>query len=312
MEVDPRIVFKLSVGLDPVSGLPFSGPLLKSKEEKEFQESIEKAISCFDEAKAKDDSYEFALNNLGCAHLLQGQVDFAKGYFKKVKKLNPYCKEVYNNLGVAFLIEETQTNQKTSEALTNFLAALSVQSDYPDAIYNLAQLHLLRGQDEEAKKYFKRYLTFDHFSYHATEAKKIIGDSTEQKSNAINYEVEKIGNKVPSDLFNLNTLKWKEYETTLATVSVYRLAAEKTNLFQYKSKYYPTKISIIKTDRDYRGFTARGIRIGDSQSLVEERYPTTHAVRNAGNSDFRIYKELGLVFEMQNKKVRNWYLFSLK
>jgi tetratricopeptide (TPR) repeat protein len=62
---DPNLVFRVSAQIDPISRLQVTRATKTDKQL--FLEMIDKAIANFEEAKARDASYEVALNNLGCA-----------------------------------------------------------------------------------------------------------------------------------------------------------------------------------------------------------------------------------------------------
>ncbi len=299
---DFNLVYRLCTPLDPVSRLEITRrPIVDHRQM--FQEAIAKAIENFAEAVARDERYEIALNNLGCAYLLKGELDFAKGNFKKAIEYNPYCKEAHNNLGVAY-----RTEGNTDQAVTHFLAASSQQADFPEPIFNLGVLSQQTNRSAKAKEYFQKYLQIDATSVYANAVRKYLGMA------APNSPPRKIAAKQELDaLFQTNGLRdgrWKQFLTPAANISIFHAASRDTQYFQLESKPGKERIAMLLTTASFRGVTPDGVSIGAPERLLDEKYPYPHTVKQTTKGVFRVYDELGLVFEIRHRKVYGWFIYE--
>lgn len=300
---DFNLVYRVCTPLDPVSRLDVTRrPIVNHREL--FKEAVAKAIENFAEAVARDERYEIALNNLGCAYLLKGELDFAKGNFKKAMEHNPFCKEAHNNLGVAYLAEGN-----TGQAVTHFLAALSQQSDFPEPIYNLGVLSQQTNRSAKAKEYFQKYLQIDATSAYANAVRKYLGMA------ATNPPSRKIDVKRESDaLFQatgLRTGRWNQFLTPVANISIFHAASRDTQFFQFESKPGKERIAMLLTTASFRGVAPDGVSIGAPESLLDEKYPYPHTVKQTTKGVFRVYDELGLIFEIRHHKVYGWFIYEV-
>ncbi|MBN1998011.1 hypothetical protein JW935_10690 [candidate division KSB1 bacterium] len=304
--------FRLSISFDPTSGFAaadnnFRG-LSKNQGRQQFNTAIQNALEYFNQALSRDPRYEITLNNIGCAYLLKGELDFAKGYFKKAMDVNPYSLYAYNNLGVALIKEYEETNTNSREILTNFWAALSIRGDYCEALYNLVQFNLLKNQMGEAEKYFQRYLTIDKYSVYSKRLSHLM-DSEIGTSVNIKFFEKEILNKIASPI--KENSKKKQFKTPRA---IFEIAEDTENnyiYYTYRSDASKEQIKITQTGPEFQGSTTQGIRIFDPVALISEKYPIEYATINAGNLEYRIYCDMELIFEISGQKVKSWVLYCI-
>jgi len=310
IDTDPNFAFRLSTSADAFSGLKLKGPSPSGQDLSDFHRSIDKAISLFEKAKSMAYFYETTLNNLGCAYLLKGAVDFAKGCFKEARELNRFNKQAYNNLGVALIAEDDLKDENASEAITNFFAALNIDDRYAAAIYNLGVLHLQRQEISAARKYFERFLELDKTSIYADMARlkisKVHNMTPPQK-----IKQETIHGKPVLDVDKTNSKVWKSYLASGSTVYVHHDTQNHLTFYKYSDNRLSQKITVVQAKSPNAEFLARGIRIGDPTSLIEERYPFSHTIRRTTISEYWNYGNPRLVFEIQKDKVIGWCLYDI-
>ncbi len=295
---DPHLVFRVSAQIDPVSRLR-----TKSVEQNSFQEMIEKALKNFEEAKRQDEAYEIALNNLGCAHLLKGEVDFARGYFKKVLERKLADAASFNNLGVACMIEG-----EAGAAEDHFKKALSLNANYLEPIYNLGRLYHQIGRTNEATAHFKKYLQLDSTSLHADVVNELLGKKP--VATALAPLAESIGGKTPGQMPAPTQGYSNQFVTPAAEIAIVHDPAQHVDHFQYVARYSGEKTAMLCALNGHKGSSANGISIGAPEKLLDEKYAYPYSVKTIGAGSWRVYDRLNLAFEVRNKKVRAWYLYS--
>jgi tetratricopeptide (TPR) repeat protein len=301
---DYHFMYRVCMPLDPVPRLEALRRQMATNPRQVFQDAVAKAIENFQEAVTRDPDYETALNNLGCAHLLKGELDFAKGNFKKANAQNPYCKEAYNNLGVAYC-----TENNWSLAMTHFLAALSQQADFLEPIFNLGVLSQQTGQIAKAKEYFEKYLQLDGTSIYADAARKKLGLVAPRQP--LTKTATKLKRATLAATSGLQPGRWNQFLTPAAMISILHAAGQDTQYFQFESKSSNEKIAILLTTAGLPGVAADGVGIGAPENLLDEKYPYPYTVKPTTKGIFRTYESLGLVFEIRNHKVHSWYLYEV-
>lgn len=297
-DTDPHLVFRVSTQIDPVSRLR-----TKSVEQSSFQELIEQARKNFEEAKRQDETYAIALNNLGCAHLLKGEVDFARGYFKKVLELKSSDAASLNNLGVASMIEG-----EAGSAEEHFKKALRSDADYREPIYNLGRLYHQIGRINEATAHFKKYLQLDSTSLYAGVIHELLGKKPAVRAFA--SVVESIGGKIPGQLPEATRGYSNQFIIPAAEITILHDPAQDVDHFQYVARNSGEKTAMICAQNNHKGSSANGIRIGSPEKLLDEKYAFPYSVKIVGAGSWRIYERLNLAFEVRNQKVRAWYVYS--
>jgi len=301
---NPNFVFKLSAQIDPVSRARISRRVIQPQYEQPVLETINQAIADFREAERLDWQYAVAQNNLGCAHLLKGELAFARGYFEKAIQLNSSYKEAYNNLGVCYVAEGNAEKAKNS-----FLDASNFSPIYSDPYYNLGQLYLLVDRKEEAKPYFERYLQLDENSGYASKVRTILG-IIEPKQKLINLS-ESIGNVSLHNLLPYGE-GWNDFPITNAKVSVFHDSKLHFGCLYYKENIYNKTVRMAWTEKDYNGESAKLIQIGDPDQVVRERYPFLLREVPSTQGVLWFYKDLGLAFEIRFSKVSGWFIYDFE
>ncbi len=302
---DPHLTFPVSIPVDVVTRLAQTR-LLAAGQQQLFEEAIAAAIKNFEEAKARDANYELALNHLGCAYLLKGDLDFAKGNFKTARKLNPYFHEAHNNMGVLAILEGD-----TTEAIAHFSAARTDEPDFLEPLYNLGMWSYKIGRRMEAGVYFKKYLQKDSTSIHAGIVRKYLGLPRLQASSARN--ASKTAGQQVSAPGNLSRGRWNQFLTPTTSVSIFHAAEQDTEYFHLRSKSSPEKISILLTlNTNQSAVDENGLNIGAPSRVLEEKYPHPHAIKPTTRGAFWVYEDRGLVVEMRDQKIYNWYRFRVE
>lgn len=86
----------------------------------------------------------------------EGNLEKAKGLYKKVIKMDPRNVQALNNLGVIYM------NKKSYKwALIRLNDALKVKHNYPDAHYNLACLYAQQNDTNRSLSYLKNAIGFN-------------------------------------------------------------------------------------------------------------------------------------------------------
>jgi len=304
IETNPNFAFKLSAQIDPLSrlrGIPSRGT--GDNYEKQVEEVLNRCIEHLEKAKDLDPDYEVSYNNLGCAHLLKGDVDFAKGYLKKAVALNQSYQEAYNNLGVCYAAEGLAEAAKNS-----FLQASRIAPNYADPIFNLGQLYRVAGRDQEAREQFRRYLELDKWSKPANRARGYLGMPLSPTKLPVSNEA--IAGRFPRDLRRLDGNARRAFRSSEAEMWIDLNESQSVRCFYYQSQS-DLRIAIIAAGEKYRGQTQNQIKIGDPAQLVEQRYLYPRHIVPATRGEFWVFEALGLVFEMREGKVHGWFLFDL-
>jgi len=132
---------------------PRRADLLASLGESYFMAGkVDKAIEEFKkllEVEGSARSYAF----LGLSYRNIGRFDEAKEYFRKGLKLDPHNSSCLFNLG---FIAERQGDASTAEAM--FQETLHSNSEFPDALLELANLRMAARKMPEAEDYLRRYV----------------------------------------------------------------------------------------------------------------------------------------------------------
>ncbi len=226
------------------------------------------------------------------------------GNFRETIERNPFCKEAQNDLGVACYIAG-----KPSEAATHFQAAYSRRADFLEPLYNLGLLSWQIGRDDEAREYFKKYLQLDGTSVYAEVARNYLGMAA--SNNLPSATSGKINRPALAAISALGKGRWNEFVTSTVKISVFHAASQDTQFFQCLSKPAGEKIYMLLTTNSFQRGLEREISISAPSSLVDARLPYSHAIKPSTQGAFWVYEDLGLVFEMRNQKVHNWYWYEI-
>lgn len=114
------------------------------------KKDYDQAEACQRRALQLNPKHVPALNNLGSIYRARNDRATAISYYRQVLEIAPDHHESLNNLG-AVLIEE---DNKVEEGIEYLKKAIRVRANYPDAHYNLANAHLLLGEEQQAAEEF--------------------------------------------------------------------------------------------------------------------------------------------------------------
>jgi predicted O-linked N-acetylglucosamine transferase (SPINDLY family) len=117
----------------------------------------DKALEALNKVIANNPRYAAAYNNLGLIYATEKE-DFRKAEqcFKTAIEVDPLVAEYHNNLGSLLY-----NINRSDEAIIVLKKALEIRPDYPDALGNLGNAFLLKGDLENAEKYNLQTLKID-------------------------------------------------------------------------------------------------------------------------------------------------------
>jgi tetratricopeptide (TPR) repeat protein len=276
---------------------------VETKHEHSFLEAINRAVSDLKEAERLDPQYAIVRNNLGCVHLLKGELEFAKAYFKKAIEFNPSCKEAFNNLGICHIVEGNDEMARNC-----FLDANRIDSTYTDPYYNLAQQATRLGKAGEAKCFFKQFLNYDGDSPYSQKVKKYLGHPPAMHHPP--FFSETIGGLQPMGLSPYGD-QWENIQTQASQISLFHDKENQIGCCYYRNRQTSKTICLVWTDQNYPGQTSKSIAVNDTVASVYCHYPFARNEIHTSLENFVHYPDLNLVFELQCGKVRGWFLYEL-
>jgi len=120
---------------------------------------INEAIQHYSRAVQIRPHYDDALNNLGIALAVNGELDAAVERLQKAIEVAPHRPDTYYNLGNVLVMQ-----RRLEEAATAYKQALTLNPDYPEAHSNLANVLAMQGDKNEAAKHYIEALRLNpHF-----------------------------------------------------------------------------------------------------------------------------------------------------
>ncbi|MBN2199197.1 MAG: tetratricopeptide repeat protein [Candidatus Aminicenantes bacterium] len=167
--------------------------------------ALNKAIVHFRKALALDPKHFLALNALGLAHSMKGDLGQAAEAFQKCLEINPSFTEARNNLGSIYeaqgFLDRAEAEYKKALADENY-----VSRQLP--LYNLARMAFRQDKTKEASDYLDRALRYDPRMAMGHNLKGMILEKLEDNEGAL-ISYEKAARLVPDDmnlLFNAGRL----------------------------------------------------------------------------------------------------------
>jgi len=94
----------------------------------------------------------------------KGLIDEAITCYKISLRLNPFCADAYNNLGICYF-----NKGLIDEAIAEFEYAIRINPDHVNAHYNLGVVYSKKGLSHEAIKEFKEALRINPDDFQARE-----------------------------------------------------------------------------------------------------------------------------------------------
>ncbi len=152
------------------------------------------AASDYKKALQINDRHEDALYYLGNMHFVTGKYHEAEKNWKQLLETNPKNTRAHFRLGYLYLSHDLEAFFDISKAETEFQKTLELNKEETAPLLYLGQIFLLRGQDNEAKKYFSDVI---RSNFKSVEAHLLLGyiywkegdtdDAYMLFSNAIEY-----------------------------------------------------------------------------------------------------------------------------
>ncbi len=301
---NPNFIFKLSPQIESTSRAEFATRSINQDFEELILHNLNKAITDFKEAERLDDQYPTIYNNLGCAYLLKGDLGFAKDYFKTSIKINKKYKEAHNNLAICYIAEG---NGKTAES--TLLDVYRLYPTYLDPIFNLGQLYAIASKEQDAKKYFNQYLQLANSNSFAEKAINYLHKQLPKESTP--KFIENISGLKPNNL-KIESDKWTSFQTPNSRIFTNSDLMKNIKYLYYEENKNNKRITIIGTDKRYKGKTFKAVKPGESEELVSQKYPFQKREISTSNGSFWVYEDLNLVFEIRQRKVCEWFLYDIR
>lgn len=301
---DARLPFKLSLAIDPVTRAEQLRLRAVGSPEQLYREHMGKAVKYYQDAVNQDPAYRLALNNLGCAHLINGDTYKAIALLKDALKLDSQSAQTLNNLGVAFYLAENPA--KAAACLTD-AGRIAPASAAP--LFNLGKIAHLDKETEKAKKYWLAYLELDPCSSWADTIRETLSmpEKTEQALKPVSpgthprLEIDDTEDDIP-----------REWGTPVSAKELH-LAEEPFRVTRYPNGYMTVSqddfIVLITTLPDCKAATVRGVTLNDGPDKVAAAYgpPEERIILSKGGG--WLYPSQGIAFILQDKKVASWTLF---
>lgn len=301
---NPNYLFRLSLQIDPVSQFRASTRAVNNQYKGLFLSAIKQAVENFKAAIQRDENYATALNNLGCAYLLNGDLNLAQGYLRQAIKMKPDLAEAYNNLGICLVAADQK-----EESPKYFNQAMEISPNQLHSLWNLCILNQLKGDIKQADESGLKYLQRDSTSRHAAALKKRLGKPV--ALTVFQSWQETIDQSSPLLMDRFTKEGWEVFQTVNAEFAYSKEKEKSYSNFRFKSKNSKKEIFLIRTMENYSGATAKNIQIGDSVERVNERYTIPFSVVVTTGGEYRIYHDPGLAFEIAGGKVAAWFLFDV-
>lgn len=202
-----------------------------------------KAIETLNKVIDKYPRYAAAHNNLGLIYATEKE-DFIKAEqsFKTAIEIDASVAEYYNNLGSLLY-----NINRSDEAITILEKALEIRPDYPDALGNLGNAFLLKGELENAEKTNLKTLEMDSKNAYAyynlgviERDKKNYSKSAEYTEKAIVLAEEqctKTPSVAPDIFYNSMGIIYTDMGETDKGITAYKKALTTTNNPEIYSNY---------------------------------------------------------------------------
>jgi tetratricopeptide (TPR) repeat protein len=309
---EKAIPFKLSITIDPetrASKITLRGGA-KSAEEL-FKEHLEKAIEYYKTAISQDPSYILSYSNYSCALIMKGErgdIYKAIGLLEDAMKIkpNPWEKEIFNNLGVAFYCAKN-----LGEAKEYLFKARQIDQKYDAPLFNLGRIALETGKEAEGKEWWSAYLKLDDVSPWAQAVRKALSlDAGREAPLSAGKKIDEkvLGVKIGSydDEIPKEWGKPQSKEIVLGE-RPYRFNTYNNRVVTLSQR---DEVKLIITSDGFKGRTEKGITVGSAQKDVFSAYGGPNKVLDMTQGQSWVYDSQGIVFHLRDGKVVSWILFS--
>lgn len=305
MEARAEPPFKLSMTIDPLSRARGVERSAREDAARAFERHIAAAVEHYRSAIDQDPTYIPAYQNLGSAHIVNGEPYKAIATLQDALKQAPRAAAVLNNLGVAFVYAKN-----IPEARNHFERARTADADYDAPLFNLANLAHRQGDAGEATYYAKMYLQRDatgdwadiaRARFHpGAPAGRRAGDSVIGPEILAGLEVGAYDDEVPA--------AWGK-----PAIRSFHLEAVPTQLARYPNGLATVsqggEIRLIVSSPSYRGMSRRGIRVGQTREEVAARYGAPVETLETTSGESLVYPSAGVTFALHEGRVTSWLLY---
>jgi tetratricopeptide (TPR) repeat protein len=255
-----------------------------------FRRHLEQALANYGLAVASDPDYAVGHDNLGLAHLDEGELDLALGHLSRALRTDPALKTAWNHRGIVHAYRGD-----AARAESDFLRAASIDPAFPAPHANLARLHEARGSSELAateRQIAQRLYAAEGGVMEAAAEPERLGELAPgmQAAAAARNRPQLIPFTLPMGLRSDEALSvWIDESARLL------IAARRG------------WVDVVGALDGHRGATARGLRIGSPASRARSLYGAPTTVERGPGGDLWIYAGPGLVV-LVREAVEAWWL----
>ncbi len=299
-----QLPFQLALSIDPLNRANRLAYRSKPTQDNLFRQYINNAIDNYQKAIALDPEYIISYNNLASAWLLLNQPYKAIATLQDAEKFNPLDPMLLSNMGVAFYYTKDviKSRDYLHRALRHF-------PSYAPAIFNLGVIAQRTNDNVLADKYWQSYLKLDTQSAWAQRVIKHTGHDpiAKNKPSAKKLREKLDGIEVGTYLEELPPNWQKRTSKTFNLDATAHMLSSYHNGIQTLSEV--NEIRILVTSKNYRGSSARGIRIGYPLDQVVKLYGVADRIEQTLHGTSLAYIDVGITFQTQDGKVTGWLLY---
>jgi predicted Zn-dependent protease len=312
-----RPTFAIDVIADPNSTAAYS--LRDGETPPEFDRHIARAIEYFGNAISQDPDYLPAYLGLAASLILNDRPIDARAKLEQGLREAGEVPALFNALGAAFSADGSH-----ERAAKQFQMALNLDPEFDLAIFNLAQLAEIRGEDDEASRRFGEFLERQSVGYWAEVARESLAGRSEASPGDFDLtdftafgkpdrkvSKEAIGGVEPGFYIDEVPKDWGM--PTQASVH-----ARET---PYIVNRYPNGLVLVHFDdvvillsstAFYRGETGAGLRSGDEADDVKGEYGSPDSTAIVGDRAVWRYDIPGMAFRIRDGRILSWMIFLNK
>lgn len=294
---------KTSVAIDPLNRASKIATRSVSISNDKFNEALRHAISNYKKAISLDSENIIAYNNIASAYTLLKQPYKAIAHLQDAEKIQADHPIMLNNMGTAFHLAN---NQPEANKYLTKARNLGIKNNYVTPLYNLGVIAYQNGEKDKAKHYWLEYLSKDKDSAWANLITNTMGLNLTQKPSITKRE--KLANLEVGTYVEEIPASWHTHTTKTLTLGsspfkIIRYLNGVTSLIESR------EVRILKTQANFRGKTARNIRIGNKIDDVIQKYGSPEQTYISSQGKYLAYVSEGISIQITNGKVSGWILF---
>ncbi|HSG96465.1 MAG: hypothetical protein GWP60_05665 [Gammaproteobacteria bacterium] len=306
--------FAIDVIADPTSIAAFS--FRAGETPPEFDRHIARAIEYFETAVSQDPGYLPAYLGLAASLILNDRPIDARAKLEQGLRGLGEVPALLNALGVAF-----SADGSNERAVKQFQMALDRDPEFDIAVFNLAQVAAIRGEDDEADRRFDEFLRRQSVGYWAEIARQHLAGSGE--ADPADFDLadfsafgkpkqveprEAIGGVEPGFYIDEVPADWgtPTHASVHARGTPYIVNRYPNGLVLV---HYEDEIVIVTSTANYQGETGAGLRSGDDADKVKSQYGAPDATSIVGDRVVWQYSNSGIAFRIRDRHVLSWLVF---